>query len=49
MSATDVPEDDFEVVVHLDSAGHRFGATVHGGSRRHILGLSEKCEVVERK
>jgi hypothetical protein len=37
-----------EFNLHLDSAGHGFGAT-HGGSRRRILGVWEKCGNVARK
>ena len=43
MSAARIASDDFEADMHLDSAGHRFGATAHGGSRRRILRVSEKC------
>ena len=39
--------NDFNV--HLDSAGDRFGATVHGGPQRTILGVGEKCGNVARK
>ncbi len=38
-----------EFNLHLDSAGHRFGATAHGGSRRRILRAREKCGNVARK
>ncbi len=44
MSAAHVPGDDFEVDVHVDLAGHRFGATERGGGRRHVLSVGEKCE-----
>jgi hypothetical protein len=49
MSATRIASDDFEVDMHLDSAGDRFGATAHGGSRQRDSGVAEKCETVARK
>ena len=36
--ATRMPSDDFEHDIHLDSAGHRFGAMARGGSRQRIFG-----------
>ncbi len=38
-----------EFNLHLDTAGHRFGAAAHGGSRRRILGTGRKCGNVARK
>ncbi len=46
MSAMHVPGDDFETDVHLDSAKHGIGATGHGGARRRLLSVGEKCETV---
>ncbi len=46
MSAAHVHGDDFEVDVHVDSAGHRFGATAHGGSRRCVSCAGRRCETV---
>ncbi len=46
MPAKHVPSDDFDVDVHLDSAGHRFGAMGRGGARRHVLGVGESVETL---
>ena len=42
MSAAHIASDDFEVDMHLDSAGDSFGATAQGGSRRRILGVGKR-------
>ena len=44
MSATHGRAQRNDFNVHLDSAGDRFGATAHGGSRRRILAVGEKCD-----
>ncbi len=49
MSAARIASDDFEVDMHLDSAGDRFGTTANGGSRRHDSGMGKKCGNVARK
>ena len=49
MSAARIASDDFEVDMHLDSAGHRFGARAQGGTRRRSLRAREKCGNVARK
>ena len=49
MAATRSLAQQNEFNLHLDSAGHRFGATAHGGSRRHIWRAGKKCEIVARK
>ncbi len=48
MSAAHIASDDFEVDVHLDSAGDRFGALARGGSRRRVLVVGYFCETVAR-
>ena len=42
MSAARIASDDFEVDMHLDSAGDRFGAMAHGGWRRRVSGVGER-------
>ncbi len=42
MSAAHIASDDFEIDMHLDSAGDSFGATAQGGPRQHILGVGKR-------
>ncbi len=49
MSATHGRAQRNEFNLQLDSAGHRFGATAHGGTRRRSLGVGEECGNVARK
>ncbi len=46
MSAARIASDDFEVDMHLDSAGDRFGATAQGGARQPILGVGESVRLL---
>ena len=49
MSAAHGLAQQNEFNLHLDSAGHRFGATAQGGMRQRSLRVGEKCGNVARK